>query len=431
MKTHFLSIGYSPLLRNILAVASGTIAGQAIAFSFSLLITRIYSPEAFGLQGVFLSIISILSPVIAARFPLAIVIAKDNEEAQCLSYISLLTALIVAMLLQLILFLFRDHILVLVGADALGNMIYLLPFALFCITLQDVMEYRATRLNSFRSLATATTVHAFTTNLARVLGGLLAPIAMTLMVVTTIAPSIQALLLAWWTRGNFAPPQGLNRREILALISEYRDFPVYRAPTDVINAASQSAPVIVLATLFSPEAAGFYVLARSVLSLPTNIIGSAIGNVLYARFAEMTRENTPLAPLTLKGTLSLLALGPVIVMGSQFSSPIFRFVFGEEWGIAGNYAQWMSLFVSFMIGNIAVVRALPVIGAQYLHLIFNILILIGGVSSLFVGYWIFKTALASVAIYCVAVSLLYAAQIVVYIYFIRRFDRNMLSRHAS
>jgi len=59
----------SLLLRNVFAVASGTAAAQVVVFAFSPLITRIYSPEVFGLQGVFLSLIGILSPVIALRYP--------------------------------------------------------------------------------------------------------------------------------------------------------------------------------------------------------------------------------------------------------------------------------------------------------------------------------------------------------------------------
>src|SRR5690606_33157336 len=75
----------SPLLRNILAVGSGTAAGQIVTFAFAPLITRIYSPETFGLQGVFLSLVSILSPVVALRYPMAIVVADDDAGAQRLA----------------------------------------------------------------------------------------------------------------------------------------------------------------------------------------------------------------------------------------------------------------------------------------------------------------------------------------------------------
>src|SRR5699024_4669090 len=82
----------SPLMRNILAVASGTAAGQAVVLAFSPLITRIYGPEAFGVQGVFLALVSILGPAIALRYPMAIVVAADEGDADRLGRLSLLIA---------------------------------------------------------------------------------------------------------------------------------------------------------------------------------------------------------------------------------------------------------------------------------------------------------------------------------------------------
>lgn len=405
--------------------------GQAITFAFSPLITRIYSSEAFGLQGVFLSLISMLTPLIALRFPLAIVVARDEAEVHQLSRLSLYVALGFSALLAVAITFFREPLATLLGVQVLGKMIYFLPLALLFVAMQDVMDYRSARLKIFRVVAIVTVTQAFLTNLVRVLVGLVAPVAMTLMAVTSIAPAVQALLLARSGRRGFGVAPGFSWTDCRQLIKRYRDFPVYRAPTDIINAAAQSVPVILLASLFSPSTAGLYVLARSVLNLPTNIIGSAIGNVLYARFAELAREKKPLAPLVVKATLVLFAPGPIIIVACLFAPSVFGFVFGESWRDSGNFARWMALWVAFLVANIAAVRALPVIGAQHLHLIFNIAILMGGIAALWVGRNMFGTALGSVATYCVSMAVLYAAQIATYLYFIRDFDRRTLHHAAA
>ena len=51
MKQRILAFSKRPFVRNVVTVASGTAASQAIVMAFSPLITRIYGPEAFGLQG--------------------------------------------------------------------------------------------------------------------------------------------------------------------------------------------------------------------------------------------------------------------------------------------------------------------------------------------------------------------------------------------
>lgn len=389
--------GKSPLIRNILAVATGTAAGQAIVFAFSPLITRIYTPEIFGVQGVFLSLISILSPLVALRYPMAIVIADDDDDAGKIARLSVLVAFVISSLLGLLLLVAQQPVLRLLGAEALGNLIWLLPLALFCVALQDVADFYAARLNAFRLVGVTTVIQAFLSNLARVLGGLASPVAGVLVLVTTLAPSLQALILRCGLHKHLSPSSPLKRSEAVRLLRRYRDFPRYRMPTDVLNAASQSVPVIMLGSLFSPAAAGLYVLTRSVLNLPGNIIGSAVGNVLYARYAELDRQGKALMPLLLRSTAGLMLLAPVIVAAAWFAPTVFAFVFGEEWREAGHYARWMALWIGVALANVPAVRLAPVIEAQNLLFIANVLMLILRVFSIMIIYWHQENAATAVA----------------------------------
>lgn len=227
----------SRLIRNILAVASGTAAGQAIILAFSPLITRIYSPEVFGLQGVFLSLISILSPAIALRYPMAIVVAENEDDAQRVSQLSFFIVFGLSSLIGLILLIGQQPLLALMGAEALGYLIWFLPLALFCVALQDIANFQAARLGTFRLVGIVTMVQAFVANLARVLGGLIAPVAGVLVVVTSIAPALEAALLTRGNRHLRQPTRLVRWHEARALLKKHRDFPLYRMPTDVLNSA--------------------------------------------------------------------------------------------------------------------------------------------------------------------------------------------------
>jgi len=415
----------SKLLRNVAAVVSGTVAGQAVVFAFSPLITRIYSPEVFGLQGVFLSLISILSPAIALRYPMAIVVAKNEEDAQQLSRLALLIAFAMSCLFSLVLLIGHGTVLTLLGAEALGALIWFLPLALFCVALQEVMDYRTARIGAFGLIAKVTVAQAFITNLARVLGGLFAPVASTLVTVTSVAPALEAAMLKAGTQRRMQSAVALTRAGAMTLLKAHRDFPLYRMPTDVLNAVAQSSPVLLLSILFSPSAAGFYTIARSVVNLPLNVIGSAVGNVFYARIAEMARGRSPLFPFVLKATLLQLAIpGAATLLAALAFPSLFAFVFGGSWRPAGEFAQWMSLWVVCMLTNIPSVRALPVIGRQNVHLLFNTLIMIGGILGLLVGYALWQTASGAVAMYSVVTATIYAVQIITYLRQVRKYDRK-------
>ena len=391
----------SPLVRNVLAVASGTAGAQVIVFAFSPLITRIYSPETFGLQGLFLSLVGILSPVIALRYPMAIITAKTDTEALRLARLSLFIAACVAALLWLFLLMAGQTILQMLGAEGLGLLVLFLPLALLCVALEDVTDFAAARLGVFRLVGVVAVLHAFATNLARVLGGLATPAVGVLVTVTTIAPAVKAAMLRTGARDLRRPAPGLNRTQAAALLRRHRDFPIYRMPTDLLNALSQAIPVLLLAALFSPIAAGLYVLTRSVMNLPSNIIGTAVGNVLYARFAELDREGQSLMPLLLRSTSALLALAPAIIVLAWFAPPVFAFVFGEEWREAGQYAQWMSLWLGVALANVPAVRLAPVIKAQRILLFVNILMLIARLAAMIWASSMQWSAISAVAAFSI------------------------------
>lgn len=413
----------SSLIRNLAAVTSSAALAQAIVFAFSPLITRIYGPEAFGAQGVFLSLISILTPAIALRYPMAIVTAQRDTEAQYLARISLQIAAALAVFLFLILLLFHGPISGLLGADILGYLILFLPVALFCVALQDVTTYQAARLNQFGLVAKVTIIQAFVINAARVLGGLLAPIAATLIAITAVVPSLQALQLWRRTKDKLPRASRSRARQTRAILRKHREFPLYRVPTDVLNAASQSAPVILLASLFSPAAAGLYALTRSVFNLPLNIISTAMSNVLYARFAELARERRPITPLLIKMTFFLLLPAPIIVGVSYFAPTIFAFMFGEEWREAGHYAQWMSIWIVFGIANLPAIRIAPIIQRQQQLFVANILMLVVRVLAILAGYYYYRDARTAVILFSLVSAASNVAIILDFILPTRKFDR--------
>jgi hypothetical protein len=70
--------------KNILILMTGTVSVQLMNFLLTPIITRLYSPEAFGALGLFLSIIGIVVVVAALSYPTAIVIGKSELETKLL-----------------------------------------------------------------------------------------------------------------------------------------------------------------------------------------------------------------------------------------------------------------------------------------------------------------------------------------------------------
>jgi O-antigen/teichoic acid export membrane protein len=183
---------------------------------------------------------------------------------------------------------------------------------------------------------------------------------------------------------------------------------------------------LLLAALFTPAAAGFYALARSVINLPLNIVGLAIGNVLYARFAELQRERKPLLPLTVQATLfQLFVPGAGIGFVALIFPDLFSLVFGVDWRASGEFAQWMTPWMVCMLANIPSVRALPVIRQQKWHLLLNGMIFLAGIVGLYLGYSVEGTAIGSIIYFSVASTIVYIAQFITYATLIYLYDKKM------
>ena len=79
----------SRFARSASLLAGGAVAGQAIIVAASPILTRLYSPEDFGVLAVFASLLSILSIVASLRYQLAIPLPKTDEEAANVTVLSL------------------------------------------------------------------------------------------------------------------------------------------------------------------------------------------------------------------------------------------------------------------------------------------------------------------------------------------------------
>jgi len=159
--------------------------------------------------------------------------------------------------------------------------------------------------------------------------------------------------------------------------NRYRQFPLYSTVSGLANSGSTELPVILLASLFSPSAAGLYMLANRVLQEPMSLLGQAVGQVFHAEAAHALRESR-LDVVTLKAFKALLRLGTCPLLIFAFSAPeVFQVVFGKEWLQAGVFAQFIipMVWINFVFGPLSVagsvLERLPAVFLFQLALFFS------------------------------------------------------------
>lgn len=398
----------SKFVRNVVLVASGTAGAQAIAMALSPIITRLYGPEAFGLLGTFMATLGVVTPIAALAYPIAIVLPKSDDDAKGLAKLSFRIALVIALAFSFILLIAGNQIATVLGMQAIASFMLLIPLAMFFSALQQIMQQWLIRKKQFKVMARIAVSQSFILNGSKIGVGWYWPIGPVLIILATLGNMLYAVQL-WFGAKKCADNVGridspaASEVDLKALAYKHRDFPYYRAPQVFINALSQSLPVLMLASFFGPTSAGFYAIGRTVLGVPSTLLGKAVADVFYPKIAEAANRNENLYRPIYKATFALAGVG-IIPYGAifLFGPWLFSFVFGEEWLLAGEYARWLSAWLYFAFMNRPSVAALAVLNMQGFFLVYEIVSLTLRAASLYVGFAILKDDLQAVILFSIS-----------------------------
>lgn len=419
MKKLIAKLKSSSFFKNVVALSTGTAAAQAITMLASPLITRIYGPESFGILGVFSAITNIIAPIAALTYPVAIVLPKRDIEAKGLMILSFIVSLCISFMTLLFLLFFKDSVVNVFHLHEIASYLYLIPLVIIFAGIMQIMNQWFIRKSKFKLSAKATFYQSVISNSGKVGLGYFYPSAFVLVVLTTFSYAIRAILLMLYERPSRLFKEAIKKKYInlYNLMVKYKDFPLYRAPESLITSLSHGVPTLMLTILFGPATVGFYSISRTVLSLPTQMVGNAVGDVFYPRVAKSFNNGKDISNMIFKATIimflvSLFPFGIVILFGPQ----LFAFVFGAEWYVAGEYARWISLWSITNFSNRPATRSLAVINAQKFHLLYTTFGLIIRIASLWLGFYFFKNDIFAIAMFSISGVILNIGLIAMSIY---------------
>jgi len=171
-------------------------------------------------------------------------------------------------------------------------------------------------------------------------------------------------------------------------------------PQNLINGFSQTFPLLMLSSFFGASVAGQYSLVISVLAAPTLLIGNSVSSVFYPKINESIQTGGNSRALIIKATMGLAVIGflPFTVI-MMFGPIIFEFIFGAEWGVSGQYAQWLAPWVFFQFVNKPAVAAIPSLNLQKGLLIYEVFSTGSKVIALLIGFLVFKSDIVAIGLF--------------------------------
>ncbi|HEU4965036.1 MAG TPA: GNAT family N-acetyltransferase [Bacilli bacterium] len=361
----------SRMVRNIGVLAGGTVFSQGLLIVVSPLLTRLYTPEDFGMLAVYISMLSLLLVVASWLYEQAIPLPAAEEDALHLLLLSLLLVGGTAMLTALGVWWFGDEMAAWGQVPALQPYLWLLPLSLLGAGAYQALNQWAVRREAFR-LVTKTrlqqSVGAVTTQVG--LGLLSGPLGLLVGDAVSRMLGSSSLLRAAWreVRGCW---EKVSWRGIRQMVKRYRRFPLLSTWPTLLNGWLLQIPLLLLTSVHGAQVVGLYALAQRVLGLPIGVIGGAVSQVYMAEAARRVQREPERMPQLFWGTVKHLALiGLPLLLVLAVAAPwCFGWVFGEEWRESGEYVRLMSLLFYLQFLSIPIGNNLVVYERQDLHLL--------------------------------------------------------------
>lgn len=399
----------SEFSKNVLTLMTGTSIAQAIPIAISPILTRIYTPEDFGIFALYISIVSMISVTATGKYELAVMLPSKESDAIHIIILSVLISLFVSILFFFIVFLFNDQITVYLGNKELGYWLYFIPVVVFFTGIYQSFNYWNNRKKQYRRIAHSRVLQSVTVssiNLGMGFGGFGSS---GLVLGSVLGQSASAGMLAqrFWKEDRYKLNK-IKKVKLIALAKKYIDFPKINMPHSLFNMLQNFIVNIFLVRYYNTFLLGQFYMVNKILLMPSSLISSSISQVLFTEISNKYNQKRDFSRIISKTIvkLFLLSLPPFFII-IFFSQEIFVFIFGEKWAVAGDIAAAVSpvILLQFIASPTSIVPI--VVKKQKKAFYINMFGMGLYISSIIIGYFIFNDLIKSLYMLSLFMSIYY------------------------
>ncbi|MEN8929325.1 MAG: lipopolysaccharide biosynthesis protein [Flavobacteriales bacterium] len=382
----FKNILKSEFSRNVMTLLTGSAFAQLIPLLLMPVISRLFSPEEFGLFAFYFSLVSFFLVISSGRYEMAILLPKKDKDAINVLALAFSILVGVSLILLLALLFFEKNIQEIIDKPELNDWLLLIPLCVFVTSGHKIFTYWSNRKKRFKNTSLSIVTQSTSRSAVLFFGGLMkndfftgtetktgffkAIFKKDFVVSSGITPlGIGSFILSYvigfslsffyllvgFLRNDRELLKEIKKDRIKFLAKKHEKFPKINSLHALADELKNSGVTFVISYLFNDVILGFYSMTFRVLRAPLSVIGNSFSQVFLQKAAEMHAHNQDFVPLIKKTVkkLALIAL-PIFIPIVFFGPQLFSFVLGDKWEIAGQYAQYLTpwLFLNFAISPI-------------------------------------------------------------------------------
>ena len=427
MKQFVSKIWNSTSARNVGKLLSANVFAQALGLLVYPILTRIYSPEDFGLLNLFLSIGGILAMLATSEYQSAILLPSREDEAAGVARVAFIGVGLWSLLITATIPLARP-ISFLFKTPELANYYGLIVVYVAVMGCWAVYNVWLMRRRMFGSISAFQLNQSAIGVLMKMLFGLIGWMRSGLILSSLLAPFIALITAIGYSRKVFREIWQKCNDTPWQLAKRYRRFPLFSMPRSLINNLSGNLPALLLTPYFGLNELGFFAMAMTLSFRPVSMITASLYQVLFERVAQAVRKGECVFGTLRRRWVQMAAvIVPSMILLTFFMPWLVRVLLGEGWNETATLIRYMIPWIAcvFLISPLAFIS--EVFGKQKLFLLIEIAYLLLRVIAMVVGIWMdsFKWAIVLMSASGTIVLLF---QLICYIHILRQYESSRLTQ---
>lgn len=398
--------------KNVLVLFVGTVIAQAIPLAISPVLTRLFTPEDFGLFALYFGISQIISVFMAGRYEMAIILPEKDEDAVNIVALSVAITFIVSLLCFIIILLFKFFIPVHLTNPNILKYLLLMPITILALGFSSIFSFWLNRKEHYKSISGGKIARSVFSSFFSIGFGLTVFKTGGLIIADTIGQVVSGLYVFFKSlRYDKKIISQISKHKMLIQARRYEQFPKFNLLSGFLEKGSGHIPVILLTSFFGSTITGFFSLSQRLIAAPEILISVSIGNVFrqQANIEYIEKGNCVDIFMKLFRLLLKIAIVPFILL-FLFAPFLFSFIFGPDWRVAGEYTQIMTImfFLKFIISPLS--NMFFIAEKQRIDLIIQIILFSFVFLSFFAGYKIFDHPRIAILLYTITYSIKYCIE---------------------
>lgn len=424
---------YSDIVKNAGKLLSANVVAQLIGLLAYPVLSRLFSPEEFGVFNHFTSICGILVVVSTLELYNAIVLPPSDDEARSVVYISCIPLAVLVLVLALSIP-FAAPLSRWLHMPDLQSVYWLIPISVLLGGLWNILNYWYIRRKAYNHISGYQISQSSFSSGYKLLAGFAGWTNFGLIVSSVAAQFCSLAIsigLTWkhHIRQLFSRDQAVKANGDIYPLKQtfvkYANFPKFSFPRSIINFFFGQLPVLALTPVFGTQMTGYWGMALMLAFMPINMITRSLYQSLYEHTTESVNTGKHISFYFRRFTRLVFLCAVPFFAGLYVVLPLLTgWLLGEEWTTSGYLIRWMLpwLFCSLLTGPTCFLS--DIFFKQKLGLWFEILMAVLRTIGVVAGIWLnsFEVAIAG---YCIGSAIACGAQYIWLLSLIRRYEQSL------